>query len=126
MIDSVESLREIDSHRHSPAGGAFLVETCYHLLSKWQQGRDGGPAGAIAVLGLSQWQVRTDPSEHQFLKYFGGRAQNRDRTIGWTLVFRFTRFEDGDNNGVLPYCWEVGVPVGKVEEISEVSNSQWS
>ena len=126
MVDSVESLREIDSHRHCPAGGAFLVETCYHLLSKWQQGRDGGPAGAIAVLGLSQWQVRTDPCEHQFLKYFGGRAQNRDRTIGWTLVFRFARFEDGDNNGVLPYCWEVGVPVGKVEEISEVSNSQWS
>ena len=123
MVDSVESLREIDSHRHCPAGGAFLVETCYHLLSKWQQGRDGGPAGAIAVLGLSQWQVRTDPCEHQFLKYFGGRAQNRDRTIGWTLVFRFARFEDGDNNGVLPYCWEVGVPVGKVEEISEVSNS---
>ena len=126
MVDSVESLREIDSHRHCPAGGAFLVETCYHLLSKWQQGRDGGPAGAIAVLGLSQWQVRTDPCEHQFLKYFGGRAQNRDRTIGWTLVFRFTRFEDGDNNGVLPYCWEVGVPVGQVEGISEVSNSQWS
>ena len=126
MVDSVESLREIDSHRHCPAGGAFLVETCYHLLSKWQQGRDGGPAGAIAVLGLSQWQVRTDPCEHQFLKYFGGRAQNRDRTIGWTLVFRLTGFEDGDNNGVLPYCWEVGVPVGKVEEISEVSNSQWS
>ena len=126
MIDSVESLREIDSHRHCPAGGTLLVETCYHLLSKWQQGRDGGPAGAIAVLGLSQRQMRTDPSKHQFLKYFGGWAQNRDGTIGWALVFGFTGFEDGDNNGVLPYCWEVGVPVGKVEEICEVSYSQWS
>ena len=126
MIDSVESLREIDSHRHCPAGGTFLVETSYHLLGKWQQGRDGRPAGTIAMLGLSQRQGRTDPSEHQFLKYFGGRAQNRDWTVGWTLVFRLTGFEDGDNNGVLPYCWEVGVPVGKVEEISEVSYSQWS
>ena len=125
MIDSVEGLREIDNHRHCPAGWTFLVETCYHLLSKWQQSSDSGSARSITVLGFSQWQMRADASVHQFLEDFGGWAQDRYGTIGRTLIFGFAGFEDGENNRMLPYCWEICPLIREVEQIGEVSYSQW-
>ena len=42
------------------------------------------------------------------------------------MVFGFARFGYGKDDRVLPYCWEVGVLIGQVVEVSEILNTPWS
>ena len=78
------------------------------------------------MLSFSQGEVWADTSVHQFFKHFGGRTQDGDRSVGGALIFGFSRFEDREDDGVFPYCWEVGMLVGEVEEFGEVTDSPWA
>ena len=71
-------------------GGTTLVESCYHLLSEWQQSCDSGSTRSVAMLSFSQGEVWADRSVQQFFKHFGGQTQDGDRMVGGALIFGFS------------------------------------
>ena len=50
MVDSVEGLGEVHSHRHSAVDGVVLVEACCDLVDQWVEGCGGGVAWAETML----------------------------------------------------------------------------
>ena len=86
----------------------------------------GGAIRTETMLGVSKGEVWNDELGDELLQNFGCWIEEGYWSEGGALVFGFARFGYGKVNRVLPYCWEVGVLIGQVLEVSEILKTSWS
>ena len=58
MVDRIESLGEVHSHRHGAVDRVVLVEAHCNLVDQWVEGCSGGVARTEAMLGVRKVNER--------------------------------------------------------------------
>ena len=54
MVDRIEGLRKVNSHRYGPEGRTLLVESRCYSLYEWKQSSSGRAARSESMLSVSK------------------------------------------------------------------------
>ena len=116
MGNGIKRLTEIYCHDGGAGWGFPLVETSGDGLGDGEEGGGGGSLGSETVLGVGEGETGLQVWENESLQHLDCGGEEGDWAVGGSLGVGFPGFRYGYDDGLAPYCWEVGFCYGEVEE----------
>ena len=125
VVDAIESFAVIYGYGCGTVGGLLLVETLGDGCCEGEECRGGGVELLETMLGGVVGQCCVEMGGDQFFEDFAGRTEEGYGPVGLGLIGGLVGFEERNDFGVLPECWDVGGIDGVVKDVAEVGDAAW-